>query len=223
MTITGLLIFASAYFLAVLSPGPGVAAFVARVLARGWRGLAGFIAGFVVGDLVWFGFAAAGMAALAQTYHAVFVAVKWAGVAYLLFLAWQMWTSASGIADPVSLQDTAAVKGHDQVRDGAHDETRDEGHGRLFWTSLSLTLGNPKPMVFFMALLPTIVDLRQLSTVGALEISALIVLIMAGTLLGYALLACRARRFITSPRHVRAVNRACSVALAGAAVAVARQ
>jgi threonine/homoserine/homoserine lactone efflux protein len=37
---------------AVASPGPGIAALVARVLAHGTGGIAAFIAGFVVGDLV---------------------------------------------------------------------------------------------------------------------------------------------------------------------------
>jgi threonine/homoserine/homoserine lactone efflux protein len=216
MSLSGLLIFAGAYFLAVVSPGPGVAAFVARVLARGCRGIAGFIGGFIVGDLIWFAFAAAGMAALAQTYHTVFVVVKWLGVAYLLFLAFQMWTSAGGL----TITSTSAESG-EPAQDQASGSA--DSHASLFIASLTLTLGNPKAIMFFMALLPTIVDLRELTVLGATEIAGLIVLIMAGTLAGYAFLAERARRFITSARHVRAVNRTCAAALAGAAVAVSRQ
>lgn len=52
MTLSGLLILAAAYVMATASPGPGVAAVVARVLARGTQGMPGFIAGFVVGDLI---------------------------------------------------------------------------------------------------------------------------------------------------------------------------
>jgi threonine/homoserine/homoserine lactone efflux protein len=222
MSLSGLLIFAGAYFLAVVSPGPGVAAFVARVLARGRRGIAGFIGGFIVGDLIWFAFAAAGMAALAQTYHTVFVVVKWLGAAYLLFLAFQMWTSAGGLtitstSTSTSTSTESGEPAQDQVSCSA------DSHASLFIASLTLTLGNPKAIMFFMALLPTIVDLRELTVIGAAEIAGLIVLIMAGTLAGYAFLAERARRFITSARHVRAVNRTCAAALAGAAVAVSRQ
>jgi threonine/homoserine/homoserine lactone efflux protein len=214
MSWSGLLIFVGAYFLAVVSPGPGVVAFVTRVLARGRRGIAGFIGGFIVGDLIWFAFAAAGMATLAQTYHTVFVVVKWLGVAYLLFLAFQMWTSAGGLTI------TNAESG-EPAQDHAPGSA--DSHASLFIASLTLTLGNPKAIMFFMALLPTIVDLRELTVLGATEIAGLIVLIMAGTLAGYAFLAERARRFITSARHVRAVNRTCAAALAGAAVAVSRQ
>jgi hypothetical protein len=48
MDLAGLLVFAAAYLMATASPGPGVAA----VVARGAGGSASFIAGFVLGDLV---------------------------------------------------------------------------------------------------------------------------------------------------------------------------
>jgi threonine/homoserine/homoserine lactone efflux protein len=66
MSLYGLLSFCVAYVLAVASPGPGVAAVLARSLGHGMRGAPAFIAGFLVGDLVWFALAAAGLAALAQ-------------------------------------------------------------------------------------------------------------------------------------------------------------
>ncbi len=93
MTLSGLLVFAAAYVVAAASPGPGVAALVARVLARGAQGMPSFIAGFVVGDLIWFSIAATGLAVLAQTFAALFLTIKYAGAAYLLFFAWKLWTA----------------------------------------------------------------------------------------------------------------------------------
>ena len=58
MSLYGLLSFCIAYVLAVASPGPGVAAVLARSLGHGTRGAPAFIAGFLVGDLVWFALAA---------------------------------------------------------------------------------------------------------------------------------------------------------------------
>ena len=52
MSFLGLLSFALIYFAAVMSPGPGVAATVARGLGAGTRNAQGYIAGFVLGDLV---------------------------------------------------------------------------------------------------------------------------------------------------------------------------
>ena len=94
MTLYGMAVFSLVYCLAVASPGPGVAAIVARSLSRGTQGAPAFIAGFLIGDLVWFTVAATGLAALAQSAYAVFVAVKYAGVAYLLYLSYRMWTTA---------------------------------------------------------------------------------------------------------------------------------
>jgi threonine/homoserine/homoserine lactone efflux protein len=52
MPLSSLVLFAGLYAVAVATPGPGVAAIVARVLGRGLRGIVPFIAGFVVGDLI---------------------------------------------------------------------------------------------------------------------------------------------------------------------------
>lgn len=202
MDIASLLVFATAYSLAVLSPGPGITALVARVLGRGTRGAPAYIAGFVVGDLIWFCVAALGLAALAKAWATLFLVVKWVGVAYLLYLAWKMWT-----APAVGAEVTA--------------DTSDVAPRQLFLSGLMLTLGNPKVMAFFLALLPTIIDLGNLSLLAFAELFVLIAVILSGILTGYVVLASRARRFIASPTAMRIVNRACGVAIAGAAATVA--
>jgi len=202
MTVSGLLVFATAYALAVASPGPGVAAIVARVLAAGLPGVGAFIAGFVVGDLMWFTMAAAGLAVVARNFAWVFVAIKWAGAAYLLYLGWQLWTAS---AKPVG-----------EALDGPVEVDR----LRLFWAGLSLTLGNPKVIVFFMALLPSIMDLGSLGLAGFVELAVLIAVILSAVLGTYALTASRARLLFRSERAVRLLNRATGTVMAGAAVAI---
>ena len=64
MDIDRLLVFAAAYLAIVILPGPAVTALLARVLARGPGGAAGFIAGIAAGALIWLAIAAAGLAAL---------------------------------------------------------------------------------------------------------------------------------------------------------------
>ncbi len=95
MSISSLLLFAAVYFAAVATPGPGVAALVARVLAHGLVGVAPFIAGYVVGDLIWLAIAATGLAVLAHEFAGVFIVLKFAGVAYLLYVAWGMARSSA--------------------------------------------------------------------------------------------------------------------------------
>jgi threonine/homoserine/homoserine lactone efflux protein len=201
MTMYGLLTFCAVYALAVATPGPGVAAIIARSLAHGFKGAPAFVAGFVVGDLAWFGIAATGLAALARTAAALFIAIKWAGVLYLLYLAWKLWNAPA---------ERVAVVADDRQ------------HGwRAFIASLTLTLANPKAILFFLALLPTVVDLASMNTVRFVEISLAITLVLPAVLLTYVFLAARAREMFTTPAAVRRLNRSSGVAMAGAAVVVA--
>jgi len=201
MDHTRLLVFAAAYFAALVLPGPGVTALVARVLARGTNGAPAFIAGFVVGSLIWFAIAATGLAVLAATFATVFTAVRYAGAAYLIYLAWKLWTAP---ARPPSAAPPAPEAGW-----------------RLFLTGAAINLGNPKVIVFFLALLPTVVDLGTLTAAGFIELTVVIIVIVSIVLGAYTLAAARARRLFTSPRAVRLMNRGSSVVMAGAAVTIA--
>ena len=204
MSFYGLLIFASVYLLAVATPGPGVAAIIARSLARGTHGAVAFIAGFWIGDLIWFSVAATGLAALAQTARVVFVIIKYAGAVYLLYLAWRLWTAKPAVASE-------------------EQPTIDAGQKpmQLFLGSLALTMANPKTAIFFLALLPTVVRLEELTVAGFLEIVAVISVVLPLVLGGYVFLAARARRMFKSERAVRTINRSTGAAMACAAVAVA--
>jgi threonine/homoserine/homoserine lactone efflux protein len=202
MSLYGLLTFCAVYALAVATPGPGIAAVIARSLAHGFRGAPAFVAGFIVGDLAWFAIAATGLAALAKTAESVFVAIKWAGVAYLLYLAWKLWTAPA---------ERVAV---------AEDDGRQHGW-RAFLASLTLTLANPKAILFFLALLPTVIDLASMNTLRFLEISLAMAIVMPIVMFSYVFLAARARELFTTPKAVRRLNRSSGVAMAGAAVVVA--
>jgi len=201
MGVYGLLTFCAVYALTVASPGPGVAAVIARGLAHGMKGTPAFIAGFLAGDLVWFGIAATGLAALAKTAATLFVAIKWIGVLYLLYLAYKLWTAPA---------ERVEVK----------SDGREHGW-RAFMASFMLTLGNPKAILFFLALLPTVIDMTTLNFVSIVEISVAMCIVQPAVLIVYSLLAAKARELFTTPRSVRRLNRASGVAMAGAAALVA--
>jgi len=84
-----------------------------------------------------------------------------------------------------------------------------------------LTLSNPKPMLFFLALLPTVVPLETLSPLGHVELASAITVILPATLGGYVLMAARARAWFRNPRAVKILNRSSGTLIAAAAVAVA--
>ena len=68
MTLGSFVLFASVDFAAAATPGPGLAALVARVIAYGLAGVAPFIAGYVVGEIIRLVVAGTGLAALADTF-----------------------------------------------------------------------------------------------------------------------------------------------------------
>jgi threonine/homoserine/homoserine lactone efflux protein len=198
----GLLVFALVYALAVATAGPAVAVVLARAIGRGAHGAGAFLGGFLAGDLIWFTLAALGLAMLAHTAHAVFVAVRYAGALYLLVLAWRLWR-----APPASLG---------SGRGGAAEWSL-----QVFAGSLALTLGNPKTMVFFLAILPTVVDLNHLTPAGFCAVALVICVVLPLVLGGYTLCATRARGRLARASTARWLQRGTGVVMAGAAVAVA--
>ena len=201
MTISNLLVFALALIVAAGSPGPSVAALVARVLTNGFRDVLPFLAAMWLGEALWLGCAVAGLAVVARTLGVVFIALKFIGVAYLLFLAWKMWFAPT------------------QVPDGELSGGRSPW--RMFGTGLAITLGNPKIMVFYVALLPTLVDINHVGAAAWIELTAIMFMVLAAVDVAWALLAVRARRLLTSRKAVKIANRTSATMMAGAAAVIA--
>jgi threonine/homoserine/homoserine lactone efflux protein len=97
------------------------------------------------------------------------------------------------------------------------------GGYRMFLAGLAVTLGNPKIMVFYLALLPSIIDLAGITPLAWLKLTATMLAILAVIDLGYIVLAARARRLLRSPRALRIANRTSATILGGAAVTLATQ
>lgn len=201
MDITGLIVFAAALAVAAASPGPTITALVARVLVRGTSGALAFMLGLQFGELVWLTAAILGLAFIAKTFALAFLVLKYAGAAYLAYLAWRMWT--------------APAKAHDAPAPKA------EHPARLFLAAISLTLGNPKIMVFYLALLPNLIDLEAVTALGYAELVAITFVVLTVVDGAYVLLAARARRLLSSAGAIKLLNRGAGALLAGAAVAVA--
>ena len=88
-------------------------------------------------------------------------------------------------------------------------------------SGLLITLANPKVILFYLGLLPTFIDLQRLTTVDVLVTIAVVTTVLGTTLLGYALVAVRARKLIQSPRAARALNRTAGAAMLAAGTALA--
>ena len=201
MTLTGFLTYTLALGIAAAIPGPGVIALVARALGSGFRSTLPMLFGLALGDVVYLSAAVLGLAYIASSFGTVFMVIKYAGVAYLIWMAVSFWRQG------VTAEKVAAQTAGDALSS--------------FFAGFMVTLGNPKVIVFYLALLPTFLDL---STVTPVDFAVLIVLtfaIIVAVLIPYIGLAGRARHMLQSPRALKVMNRIAASFLAGAAAAIA--
>lgn len=143
---TSLLSFLAASAALTLAPGPDNLFVIAQGISRGRRAALvtawGMCSGITVHTLL----AAAGISAIFYSSPMAFHAVKYAGAAYLLYLAWR----AIGPAGP-------------GIAAGDHTGAPALGH---FRRGFLMNVLNPKVALFFLAFLPQFVD-RAAGRVGA--------------------------------------------------------
>lgn len=207
LSISGetLLVFTLAMLLLAVSPGPGFLMVVARALTGGFAAGLAAIAGLVLGDLVFLVLAVLGLSALAAVLGEFFLAVKLLGAAYLVWLGVKTWNSRPDLPQMAAPDSTQARIPH--YRSAA--------------LGFFVTLGNPKVILFYGALLPTFVDMAAVTLTDLLVLAAVVALVLFAVLGVYAFLAARAGRALKSERALRWLNRATGGLLIGAGVAVA--
>ncbi len=201
MTLEATLAFAVAYFLLVLMPGVGFATIMSRTLGSGLAAGLAVTTGLVIGDFTFIAISVAGMSAIATTMGPLFQVLKYAGAAYLLWLGYQAIMSSS---KPVVIASQRA---------GAL--WREVGVG------LVVTLGNPKPILFYAALVPTFFDITALGAADYAILAAIVVSVSYGVYGVFMVLANRARGLVISTRTAKRINQATGTMLIGSGVLVA--
>ena len=193
------LIYWTLYAICVAVPGPGVVAIVARALGSGFRCTIPAVLGTLVGDLVWLTLSAFGLAALAQAMGSYFLIIKYAGALYLLYMGYKYWRAEVGEMPALVPASTR----------------------QSFFSQLSVTLGNPKAMAFFLAILPTVVDLNHLNAIGYGQLVLVTAVLIPAIMLSYAAAAAQVREFLTSKKARKGINRTAAVVMIGAGAGVA--
>jgi threonine/homoserine/homoserine lactone efflux protein len=193
------LLYCGLYAVAIAVPGPGVIAIVARVLGSGFRSVIPGALGILAGDLCLMTLSAFGLALVAQAMGHLFLIVKIAGSLYLFYLAYKYWTAK--VEDDGEIVPQSPSKG--DMRRG-------------FIAYLGLTLGNPKAIAFFVALLPVAVNPRELDAIGYLQLCCATFVLIPAITLGYAALASQLSRFVASRKARRRINKGAGAVMAGA-------
>ena len=196
--LTEALTYAVALAIAAAIPGPGMTALVARSVGQGANAGLAMLFGLILGDLCYLSFAVFGLAVVAQSFSALFVVIRWLSIAYLLYLAWQFWHAHQ------------------------HEISADTASARNLRSStlsgLAITLGNPKTIAFYLALLPLVIPLESIS-IGSwatmLVPITIAVLLAVGSI--FILGALAVRRLLSSEQAQRRLHRSAALAMAGAA------
>ena len=195
---------ASAVMLAI--PGPTVLLVVSYALGHGRRATVATVAGVTLGDFTAMTASMAGLGVLLSASSVLFVALKWFGAAYLVFLGIKLWRAPVGGGGAPAAGEAAAPAARP---------------GRMALHTFAVTATNPKSLVFFVAFLPQFLDAARpfLAQVAVMEATFLVLATLNATF--YALLASAARRAIRRPAVRRAVNRTGGGLLVGAGLMAA--
>lgn len=201
MTLTTLLAYSGALFVAAAIPGPGMTAIVARALGSGFRPTFFMGLGLILGDLCYLTAVILGLALVAQTFTTPFLIIKYLGALYLVYIAWKLWTTGL-IAQDIQAKRSNSV-------------------GLSFLSGLLVTLGNPKTMLFYVALVPTLIPLEAIGPSDYAALVGVTFVVLIAVLIPYILLASQARTLLKKPNSLKALNRSAASILAGTAAYIA--
>ncbi len=197
MTPESALSFFIAIFIFGITPGPGVFALLARALGSGARACFFLALGMTVSDILYLVFACFGLAAIAHNWGELFTLIRWLGAAYLVWLGIGIWRAPVGEGfDPATAP---------RIRRRAS-----------FLQGFLISASNPKVILFYIAFLPTFMDL---SVLRARDIGLAALLTLLALMLGLMMIslgAARARRFFRSARATRILNRGAGSIMIGA-------
>lgn len=200
MSIEAWLAFTSATLVLLVIPGPTILLVVSYALGQGWKTALPMAIGVALGDFTAMTLSLFGVGALLKASATVFMALKWIGAAYLIYLGFKLFR-AGGTLDVKPIAEKSSV-------------TKMIGHSWL------VTALNPKGITFFVAFVPQFVNTAAPFVPQAVIFEATFICLAFANALGYAFVASKARALVSNPKAITVLNRVGGTLLMGAGVAV---
>jgi threonine/homoserine/homoserine lactone efflux protein len=166
----------------VVTPGTGVLYTMAAGLSRGARASGVAAVGCTLGIVPHMAAAITGLAALLHASAVAFQAIKYAGVAYLLYMAWSTLRERGAL----SVDEEAAPRSARQV----------------IVSGVLVNILNPKLSIFFFAFLPQFVDDGHAALPQMLALSGVFMAVTLVVFIGYGLFAAAIRSHVISRPRV---------------------
>ncbi|HIL43162.1 MAG TPA: LysE family translocator [Gammaproteobacteria bacterium] len=177
-------------WLFAVTPGPGVMALISISTSRGIIPCMFFSFGAVLGDLVYLSLVILSLGALAEQISPILSVVRVFGAAYLIYLGYSQWNYGSIIVDK-------------EVVSGPSS--------REVFTGFIVSVTNPKVMIFYLSILPIMVELEKFSLFYNIQIVFAVVLGVISALIIWSLLGSSLRKLINSPRAGERVNKVAGI------------
>jgi threonine/homoserine/homoserine lactone efflux protein len=204
LTLAELLPYAAALAVLAATPGPVVAALIARSATGGVRAAVPLAGGVAVGDILWPLLAMLGIGVVSGLWGDFLLVLRYAGAAILVLMGVQLVRRAEAAA-------LAAASG---------TLARESGLA-AFSAGLMVIAGNPKAILFYMGVLPGFFDFARLTPLDMAVICAVSVLVPFLGNLAWAALFARARRWLADPVAMRWTHTVAGVALMAVGIAIA--
>jgi threonine/homoserine/homoserine lactone efflux protein len=183
------------------TPGPGVFASMAKASTAGFVASLYLIGGLAVGDMIFLNLALLGLSAIAKLLGPLFFLIRIVGGVYLVYLGVMMYRST-------------------ELETGKNEE-HIEPRYRTFLSGLFVSLGNPKPILFYASVLPTIININEVRVVDAFIMMLLIAtvsLVVVGT---YCYFASLTHKIQMEKAVIARINKTAGLVLMGVGVYVA--
>ncbi len=201
MSIESAISFFIALFIFGVTPGPGVFAMLAKAMTEGPRRCFMLALGMAISDILYLLLACLGLATIAEHWSGLFTLIRWAGAAYLIYLGYKLFTALPADTTSATSQRRGAM--------------------REFIQGFLISASNPKVILFYIAFLPTFMDLTVLTQRDILLAMGLTLLALMLGLMLIAFGAHWASAKLRSPKAVRRLNQGAGGIMVGAGVFLA--
>lgn len=196
------IVFLLAFAASAAAPGPEIAGLLARALSNGLPACIPLVLGIILGKLIMLTAALLGLSALIEILGPFFALLKFGGAAYLIWLGMKKWRGAGRVLAATETIKPAGL-------------TAEIGLG------LAMTLSNPIAIVFYLALLPGVIDMAGVTLSSYAILSAIIAAVMIAVAVGYGLIAEIARRLFSSAAAKARIDRTSGAMMIAAGMLIA--
>ncbi len=201
MSLEASITFFIAIFIFAITPGPGTFALLARALVSGAWACLPMSVGMATSDIIYLVLSTLGLSVIAENYGGLFTAIRLVGAAYLLYLGYKMWT--------------AKVDANFNVNESSRTSKQKDWFSG-FMQGFLISASNPKVILFYIAFLPTFIDLTALNTSDIALLSVITFFALLSGLILISVGASSVRKYLKSESALKKLNRAAGSIMIGA-------